>query len=110
MVPPSPSSIQLVRCPSAATCFLSQSITIVVISPPPLYTAIHFICPYQYRGTSKPYTIASTITSVCVEHLFWCVTSHALPFITPHPTVGTLQPSIPHYLPPTDNLLHFLSF
>src|SRR5690554_7471755 len=74
--------------------------TTIFISHPPLYIDIHFIRPYQYRGTSKPYALASTITSICVEHLFWRVMFHTLPFVTPHLTVGTLQASIFHSLSP----------
>src|SRR5690554_248153 len=71
-----------------------------LISHPPLYAGIRFICPYQDGGTCKPYTLTSTITSICVEHLFWCVTFNTLPLITPHLAVGTLQASIFHISSP----------
>src|SRR5690554_7931734 len=68
--------------------------TTIFISHPPLYIDIHFIRPYQYRGTSKPYALASTIASVCVEHLFWRVMFHTLPFVSLDLTVGAFWVSV----------------
>src|SRR5690554_116625 len=86
----------------SGSCHLGYIIlNFFLIFLPPLYTGIYFIRPYQYRGTSKPYTLTSTVASVCVEHLFWCAMFNTLPFITPHPAVWTLQASMFHSLSPS---------